>query len=139
MLIVLWTRSLSYEDGAGIALPHNCEAWVDSVRSRVLISFRHEEDFPVNPSPGSSDRVDLESLPTIERNTGPHVLGFGIIHEPGYYRLRLPHWFLASSIATLGLLPWFSRCWRFTLRTLLIATTLAAIVLGLVVYLAHTH
>ena len=43
------------------------------------------------------------------------------------------HWFVIIPIAVLGLIssrPWFR--WRFSLRTLLIATTLVAVVLGLI-------
>lgn len=44
----------------------------------------------------------------------------------------IPHWFAAILLAAAGGLSWFR--FRFTLRTLLIATTLVAVVLGLVVY-----
>ncbi len=132
LLIALWIRSFSYEDGAGIAVPHNCEAWVDSVRSRLLVSVRHETEFPVSPSPRWSERVDPESLPTIERNTGPRVLGFGVVHEPGFFRLRLPHWFLAFLFVVSASLAWCPWRWRFRLRTLLITMTLLALGLGII-------
>jgi hypothetical protein len=50
--------------------------------------------------------------------------------------LQVPHWFLFLPAASLAALPWFS-CfgWRFRLRTLLIAITLVAVVLGLIVWL----
>jgi hypothetical protein len=50
----------------------------------------------------------------------------------GWY-LLLPHWFLALLCATLAAAPWMPWPDRFGLRTLLIATTLIAVVLGLVV------
>jgi competence protein ComGC len=43
----------------------------------------------------------------------------------------VPMWFLVFSTATLATAPWLR--WHFSLRTLLIATTLLALVLGLVV------
>jgi hypothetical protein len=46
------------------------------------------------------------------------------------YDLILPHWFLAVAAGTLAALPWIR--WRFSLRTLLIATTLIAVVLAAV-------
>jgi hypothetical protein len=46
--------------------------------------------------------------------------------------LVLPHWVFAALPAVFATVPWIR--WRFTLRTLLIATTLVAVVLGLVVY-----
>jgi hypothetical protein len=49
-----------------------------------------------------------------------------------------PHWFPTLISGVLATLPWIRqlRC-RFTLRTLLIATTLAAVGLGLVVWASH--
>jgi hypothetical protein len=45
----------------------------------------------------------------------------------------VPIWILVLSTVALALLPWIR--WRFSLRTLLIATTLVALGLGLVVAL----
>jgi hypothetical protein len=46
----------------------------------------------------------------------------------------VPYWFLLTSFAALAAAPWFP--WRFSLRNLFIATTLVAVVLGLLVYAA---
>jgi len=46
-----------------------------------------------------------------------------------------PHWFLAVLSAAIAGTPWISRSWRFTIRTLLIATTLLSILLRLIVEL----
>jgi hypothetical protein len=48
--------------------------------------------------------------------------------------VRMPSWFPILLLATTAILPWIR--WRFSLRTLLIATTLIAILLGLIVYAA---
>jgi hypothetical protein len=47
---------------------------------------------------------------------------------------RQPFWLVSAAVATLGVVPWIG-CfrWRFSLRTLLIVTTLVAVVLGLIV------
>jgi hypothetical protein len=44
----------------------------------------------------------------------------------------LPHWFVALLFAALAALPWIRP--TFSLRTLLIATTLIAVLLGLVAW-----
>jgi hypothetical protein len=49
--------------------------------------------------------------------------------------IMIPHWFAAILLGAGGGLPWLS--FRFTLRTLLIATTLVAVVLGLIVWLSR--
>ena len=47
----------------------------------------------------------------------------------------IPYWFFVFVTATLTTAPWIRQLrWRFSLRTLLIATTLVAAVLGLIVY-----
>jgi hypothetical protein len=47
--------------------------------------------------------------------------------------LILPYWLCSLITATIAGAPWIS--FRFSLRTLLIATTLIAVVLGLIVWL----
>jgi hypothetical protein len=46
--------------------------------------------------------------------------------------VRTPHWLPILLSAALVAAPWLR--WRFSLRTLLIATTLVAVVLGAIVY-----
>jgi hypothetical protein len=50
------------------------------------------------------------------------------------HEIKVPHWFLFVSFAALALLPWIRWSKRFSLRTLLVAITLVAIVLGLLVW-----
>ena len=52
----------------------------------------------------------------------------------GYFRGSLPIWFLALTAVAASAVPWIR--WRFNLRTLLIAMTLVAAALGLIIYLA---
>jgi hypothetical protein len=51
------------------------------------------------------------------------------------YVAALPYWFLLLTCCTAGVIPWLK--WRYRLRTLLIATTLLAVVLGLIVWAAR--
>jgi hypothetical protein len=46
----------------------------------------------------------------------------------------VPHWVLAALSLALTALFTFNRTWRYSLRTILVATTLLAAVLGLAVY-----
>jgi hypothetical protein len=63
------------------------------------------------------------------------ALGFAFHVDRVVTALLVPHWLPALLFATLAAAPWISRSWRFSLRTLLIATTLVAILLGLIVWL----
>jgi hypothetical protein len=48
--------------------------------------------------------------------------------------ISISHWIYILCFAALAVLPWIRQLrWRFSLRTLLIATTLVAVVLGLIV------
>jgi hypothetical protein len=61
------------------------------------------------------------------------VLGFAYYDDAPVTALITPHWHPALLCAALAVIPWISRSWRFSLRTLLIAMTLAAAGLGLIV------
>jgi hypothetical protein len=63
------------------------------------------------------------------------ALGFRFSSYPEFRFLSIPYWFPILLCSILAALPWFR--WRFSLRTLLIATTLVAVVLGLVVWSIH--
>ena len=87
------------------------------------------------------------------------ALGFGLVKEPTYMVMRstfetpegatilisgaaiatlrgwaviVPYWFLMLVAAVLGAALRFERPWRYTTRTLLVAVTFAAILLGLI-------
>jgi hypothetical protein len=61
------------------------------------------------------------------------VLGFAYYNDGSITAFIAPHCLLALLAAALAVIPWISRSWRFSLRSLLIATTLVAVVLGLAV------
>src|SRR5262245_19902032 len=70
-----------------------------------------------------------EKLPPMDLKT---VLGFVKYQRTAKgFRIRVPYWSLILLSAISGFLPWIR--WQFSLRTLLIAFTLAALVLGLIV------
>ena len=61
------------------------------------------------------------------------VLGFYFVTTPQNVRiLHFPIWLPVVVAVTFAVVPWLP--WRFSLRTLLIATTLVAVALGLIVY-----
>jgi hypothetical protein len=67
----------------------------------------------------------------------PQLLGFGYVQKGRSSSVVLPVWFPLFFCVTLVAVPWIPKFrWKFSLRTLLIATTLVAVVLGLVIYLA---
>jgi hypothetical protein len=67
-----------------------------------------------------------------------HVVVRGGMVHPHDSGTKLPLWPLATIVAVLPIAPWIVVIpllrWRFSLRTLLITTTLVAMVLGVIVY-----
>ena len=56
---------------------------------------------------------------------------------PSSHSLVISHWSAVLLSGVLAVVPWIPRLsWRFSLRTLLIAMTLIAVVLGAIVYTA---
>jgi hypothetical protein len=58
------------------------------------------------------------------------MFGFGVMNSATERVIILPHWIPISVAAVFGVLPLLD--YRFSLRTLLIVTTLTALMLGLV-------
>ena len=84
----------------------------------------------------SAGRLDIvcyrtTTPPTFHLSALPRT--FGLRPSLGKILVRFPIWFLILVASTFAAVPCFH--WRFSLRTLLIATTLVAIVLGLIVWL----
>jgi hypothetical protein len=63
------------------------------------------------------------------------ILGFYFERTPLRLRLDVPLWFIVLISMAVATAPWLRVGWRFSLRTLLIATTLIAVGLGLAVCL----
>ena len=64
-----------------------------------------------------------------------NVLGFYFERHPGGLRLDMPHWFFVLTGLLISAIPWFVEKWRFSLRMLLIAMTLIAVLLGIITIL----
>jgi hypothetical protein len=74
----------------------------------------------------------LDNLPATLQMAGFHFGKYGK-DDDGLHAI-VPHWFLILVSAALAPLPWIRLPRRFSVRTMLIATTLVAIVLGLIVW-----
>jgi hypothetical protein len=129
LLVVLWVRSYW---------------WVDSIETRktptfwVVASSRGALGVGYNPLvyPVADRDWKFESYsPDYNEQMPVHsFLGFYIHHLQGEAAIVVPHWSLVLFTAVIAPLPWIRWSTQFSLRTLLIATTLVAVVLGLLVY-----
>jgi hypothetical protein len=127
LVCALWVRSYTIADGVTRL----------GKTELVILSFRGVLDFGVNGDPSAPHIVGTGWIHYENDVTGdsveslPYRFGFHIANlEDGSW--AIPHWFAAMLCVGMAAAAWFR--WRFSLRTLLIATTLIAVVLGLIVW-----
>lgn len=79
----------------------------------------------------------LVDYPAQNENKSPGIAGFAFLRSPtGGVFVAIPFWFSVLMAVIAGAAPWLRWTYQFSLRTLLIATTLVAVVLWLGVWLA---
>jgi hypothetical protein len=128
LLIVLWVRSYWKWDGV-TCFRGSRSFGIESERGRVL---PYSQALPQQSVKWLLFSNDIGGA--TPQSTHP---AFRLVSYPGYFSVCIPYWFLTAITAVLAAtpwLPWWSN--RFSLRTLLIATTLLAVVLGLAVWVA---
>jgi hypothetical protein len=133
LLIVLWVRSYSARDSIrGVIGNTELHISITALKGNVAFAF---DRWVGTPHPwmfqSTSEPHNLLAVfPAVVGKPPLSWLGFRWHFNPRLVVLVVPQWFLMSLAFFAALLPWV--CWRFSLRTMLIATTLAAIILGIV-------
>ncbi len=127
LLIVLWVRSYFRTD---VLLITHSEGWASSWGSVVMVVINLESTIHT-PVLFKLDGRLASSPPEYS------LLGIGYSPSPSplWPYVVIPFWLLTALVVTLAATPWLPK--RFSLRALLIATTLVAVVLGLVVWIHH--
>ena len=128
LLIALWVRSYwtwdrCYWPGKRLGVQINSDAGhvVLIVATQAPTSTGNSFMIAQLPSPGPTDAFYDDN-----------ILGFYFERSPSRLRLDIPFWFNVLASAALAAAPWLRERWRFSLRTLLIATTVVAVVLGII-------
>ena len=120
LLIVLWVRSYFWMDAVRTT-NHSATSFL----GRLMIDTQYvleslSNEFP----PGLNNQIGGSSLPVNAIDITP-------LDRSG---VTIPFWAPILVFATFASVPWLGKLrWRFRLRTLLIATTLVAVGLGLIV------
>lgn len=142
LLIALWVRSYQATD----VLP--LRPFCISTYGRLVI-WLSEKPVPFGGSGLRAIDLSSESLLKMSRITGIDLepfeiepfrsrTGFYLEHDYRRTVVQLPYWFLTLLFTATATLPWMRQLpRRFSLRTLLLATTLIALVLGAVVFAAR--
>jgi hypothetical protein len=134
LLIAFWVRSNRWHDSVGGPIIGRHIFQLDSIRGRVRVAWGYPQNRINSFHLDSSDMRWLKRPVTSLRPTWKY--GFGKFPNYTSLYLNLPHWLPIFLTAIFATLPWIRPCKRFSLRTLLVATTLVAVGLGLVVYLS---
>jgi hypothetical protein len=127
LLIALWVRSHAIRDSA--FWPRNKFGMeMNSMKGHVVLFVVFQ------PFADEQTKILHEKItPNDELRVKCGILGFAYDSEPDRFSIHVPFWFLALALTAVAAAPWIRWSRRFTLRTLLIATTLVAVALGLAV------
>ena len=150
LLIVLWARSYWYKDTAianlfGKNFQANSElgrlslATMDRPIGKEMWYAQSKPIGDVTTPPTADSRSARRRSTTSPTKKQPPIRSFSttVVNTPSLnvYGVGMPHWAWLLFPAIAATLPWIiSSRFRFSLCTLLIATTLIAVVLGLVVW-----
>jgi hypothetical protein len=140
MLIALRTRSYDVRDEAQMKFGGDHRVIFQSLYGGLeLIASRQPMPWRLGSSGFQSDSVHDTLPPTLYRvdKQTIHYNYRGVVFaflSGQYIVLGASHWFAILAVTALGATSWLP--WRFRLRTLLIATTLLAIALGILVYMS---
>jgi hypothetical protein len=130
LLIVLWVRSYQWVEAIRLtAAPNGGAIQCLSIPGRFAIGQLNAA------KPWSFFRMSAaEWRDVIARThtTIPSETWGGILRNPAVDQVFVPYWMLVLLSVAIASAPWLR--WRFTIRTLLIATTLVAGMLGLIVW-----
>jgi hypothetical protein len=140
LLVVLWVRSYSFRDMVSVPSSTKRTRTHFFVSARGQILYGSRDDYHRLPPPfGPQREIEHESVeyyishPQIGMIRGFEWVNRGVF-KWGYPGFAVPDWFGSLVIAFIATMPWIHWSRKFSLRTLLIATTLVAVVLGLVVW-----
>ena len=135
LLIALWVRSYSRWDSPFGPILRDWNVQINSLKGRLFIGTYHQprtSDSSWNWRTFRAGHLsEWGATGTVAWSFERHVgaLGFGVVKSNRMHFVYVPYWFLAALVAAA---PWFKVPRHFSLRTLLIAMTLVAVVLGLI-------
>jgi hypothetical protein len=137
LLIVLWVRSYWRLDAVAYKHPPRLAVWLVSSNGQLRCEIERKPD-NVSVLGDGADKYyvfDRSTELDPELGNGSGVLGFRLLGGGLAPVPIIPHWFAITVFGAVEILL-RSGPLQFSLRTLLFATTLVAVVLGLAVWAA---
>jgi hypothetical protein len=132
LVIVLWVRSYWRSDlieGKGVGSRHHIQ--IGSLRGFLGVDYHYSYATFFR----RSDNWRITSKPADDLNVGTTSWYGKILHNSNQTAIIVPYWIVLLPFVALGVFPWLNRMKQFSLRTLLLATTLIAVLLGMIVFL----
>jgi hypothetical protein len=132
LLIVLHVRSFTNRDDFWVRYGKDGYIGILSLRGCIFQNIYYEGVRPDRPF--SYDYFTIRSSPINLGHFAEQLsfFKFDAWTFPERCGYQVPHWFLILVTASFSALPWVK--WQFSLRTLLVVTTIAALLLGAIVY-----
>ena len=125
LVMVLWLRSYWWDESWNVRFSATTYLHFGSDEGVLFLGNNSALPMPPNyhrETPGLySDQQGLIKTPAL-------------LFDAGDYQIGIPYWLTLLVTASFAVSPWLRLSNRFSLRTLLIATTLIAVLLGLVVW-----
>jgi hypothetical protein len=126
LLIMLWLRSYKWDDELYAPVTQNYALAAGSIMGQLIVKVR---DTSIEPG---TKRTSVRTQPA--DSIWPEMVGmfpkFAIRKERTDWAIYTPHWLPVVVLSGLFSIVWIRR--RFSLRTLLIAITVAAVTLGII-------
>jgi hypothetical protein len=143
LLAVLWARSYQWADTFSFPITRKHLLGVGSAQGGIT-AIKSEYVFGYYKSRWEFDHypmTDASDAKVFQPHNRPGFYGLfdlGIIISPPFLVMCLPYWFILGAAIVIGAAPWGRPSKRFGLRTLLIAMTVAAVLLGAFVWAANS-
>lgn len=131
LMIAAWVRSYTWADGFFVKLLPTGHIQVHAVDGRMCIWLERK---PIDRWFSRHSRLITEKLPAPDDEN--RIPWLDIYAFPNLIRIYTAHWLLTVIAGSLAVIPWCPR--RFTLRGLLIFTTVIATVVGIIVWVDKT-
>jgi hypothetical protein len=90
-----------------------------------------------SPGQGEYSYINRGPYPRLTGKMPPFKARLRWYRAKYHWYIGAPHWLIVLFIATIGAVPWLRPSRAYSLRTLLIVTTLVAVVLGLAIWVTR--
>ncbi len=136
LLTALWIQSYHNGHLQGYFSPPSDYCCCRSFNGFIVVLRMVSSNSPAQSTGLYTYHVDSEPLDIgVSHTWSGFVFDF---RSTSFWWIQVPYWFLVAVPSCCSAAPWIRRCNRFSLRTLLVGTTLIAIMLGLIAWISRT-